>query len=487
MPDYIAIALIIGVAYNAATSQSIQSLLADKIDIVVSTDNSGDFKKIQDAINSIPDNNPVRKVLFLKKGKYVEKIVVPYKKTNITLVGENVDSTIISYNDASLETIAMNTFTSYTFRTDADDFEAMNITIENTATSAQAVALHGNGDRQTFLHCRVLGWQDTYFNNIRTRNYFKDCFMQGAVDYLFGFGIALFDSCIINTLRTDGYLTAAATSQNYKFGFVFSDCRITSQPEITSFYLGRPWFAYARTVFLNCWENSGVNAEGWKAWKGREDTCYYREYKCTGPGSGTSGRVYFGKQLTEQESRSYVMDSIFARSAFPQGADADTFETNTILRRFQVSTTPNMVDIAQAFLKCGRDTFPSYPALDWRPKLDTNSIYQVIKSNTVSFFDTIQTSIIPDHADNSFLGKIFRVSLVPVQNRLDIHLHSGNTGRFSFAMYDLRGKKVLCQSFIVNQGRTRVYAGSSTIAQGVYFYTARLNGTVFRGRIELYL
>jgi len=107
---------------DIAAAQSIQSQLAGKIDIVVATDNSGDYSKVQDAINAVPDNNAVRKVIFVKKGKYVEKIIVPYKKTNITLVGENVDSTIISYNDASLETIALNTFNSYTIRVDADDF-----------------------------------------------------------------------------------------------------------------------------------------------------------------------------------------------------------------------------------------------------------------------------------------------------------------------------------------------------------------------------
>ena len=183
-------------------AQSLQSILSNDIDIVVAPDNTGDYTKVQDAINAIPDNNPSRMVIFIKKGTYREKLIVPWKKTHLTLVGEQVDSTIITYNDASLETVAMNTFTSHSMRIDADYFEAMNLTISNTATSAQAVALHANGDCQTFLHCRIKGWQDTYFNNIRTRNYFKDCFMEGAVDYLFGFGIALFDSCLINTIRT---------------------------------------------------------------------------------------------------------------------------------------------------------------------------------------------------------------------------------------------------------------------------------------------
>jgi pectinesterase len=290
-------------------------------------------------------------VIFIKSGTYNEKIVVPYKKTNLTIVGENVDKTIITHNDASKETIAMNGFTSYTFRPDADDFTAMNLTIRNTATNAQAVALHTNGDRQVFLHYRIRGFQDTYLSNLRTRVYFKDCFVEGAVDYIYGWGITLFDSCQIHVIRDKGYMTAAATSKNYRFGFVFRTCKLTNSSAVSTYYLGRPWFPYAKTVFFTCNESAALNAAGWAAWAGREDSCYYREYKCTGGGSNTSRRVAFGKQLTDQEAKIYELDTIFSKNSSPQGPTADTAEVNAILRRFLVSTTPNMEQIALEILK----------------------------------------------------------------------------------------------------------------------------------------
>ncbi|MBN1130059.1 MAG: hypothetical protein JXA71_13795, partial [Chitinispirillaceae bacterium] len=431
-PTILFSALFLTAGVPAVSAPSLQSRLAGAIDLVVAADGSGDFLKIQDAINAIPDNNPVRTVIFIKKGTYREKIVVPWKKAHLTLVGEHVDSSIITFNDASLETVAMNTFTSYTLRADADHFEAMNLTVSNTATSAQAVALHANGDCQTFLHCRIRGWQDTYFNNIRTRSYFKDCVMEGAVDYLFGFGIALFDSCLVTTVRTDGYMTAAATSQNYRFGFVFMNSRIGNPSGITSFYLGRPWFAHSRTVLLNCWESGAVNPAGWKAWNGREDTCYYREYQCTGPGSNISARVPFGKQLTDQEAAAYKLDTIFSAKSFPQGAMADTFETNTILRRFQVSTTPNMVDIARAFLKCGRDTFPPIPAFDWRPRVDTNPVYAIVRANTARLFDSVRVKVNPPFSHRE--ATLPAVSLERKCNNLLIHLVVLRTGWFDFAL-----------------------------------------------------
>jgi pectinesterase len=472
-------------ATDAATAQSIQSQLAGKIDMVVAADNSGDYAKIQDAINAVPDNNSVRKVIFVKKGKYVEKIIVPYKKTNITLVGENVDSTSISYSDASLETIALNTFNSYTIRVDADDFAAMNITFENTATSAQAVALHTNGDRQTFLHCRIIGYQDAFFSNIRRRNYMKDCFCQGAVDYLFGFGIVLFDSCEINTIKSGGYMTAAATSENYQFGYVFMNCKLGSPAAVTSYYLGRPWFAYSHTVLYKCFENAAVNPAGWYAWAKREDTCYYREYNCTGPGATTAGRVVFGKQLTDQEAQSYVLDSIFSKNSFPQGATADTFETNTILRRFLVSTTPNMEQIAQVFLKCGRDTFPAIPSDNWQPRVDTNSIYAVIKANTVKFLDSGKVDIArnnaqPCHTDNT---PIFTNGIV--RDKISIVGFDGNSDKVVLTVYDLRGKSVLNKIFTSFSFKQNVATcDARELKQGSYLYLIRINGRSTHGKFE---
>jgi hypothetical protein len=360
----------------------------------------------------------------------------------------------------------------------------MNITFENTATSAQAVALHTNGDRQTFLHCRIVGYQDAFFSNIRRRNYMKDCFCQGAVDYLFGFGIVLFDSCQINTIKSGGYMTAAATSENYKFGYVFMNCKLSSPTSVTSYYLGRPWFAHSHTVLYKCFENAAVNPAGWYAWAKREDTCYYREYKCTGPGAGTTGRVVFGKQLTDQESQSYVLDSIFSKSSFPQGATADTFETNAILRRFLVSTTPNMEQIAQAFLKCGRDTFPPIPSDNWQPRVDTNSIYEVIKANTIKFMDSGKVDITQkarmDRADNSaiFVNGI-------VHNKISIVGLDGNFDNVLLTVYTLSGKAVLVKNFSSStSNQNSVSCDASRLKKGVYLYSMRINGADVRGKFE---
>jgi len=157
-------------------------------------------------------------------------------------------------------------------------------------------------------------------------------------------------------------------------------------------------------------------------------------------------QVVFGKQLTDQEAQSYVLDSIFSKNSFPQGVTADTFETNTILRRFLVSTTPNMEQIAQVFLKCGRDTFPPIPSDNWQPSADTNSIYTVIKANTVKFMDSGKVDITQkarmDRVEN---GAFFVQGIV--HDRISITGLSGHSMNATLTVYDLCGKSVLIRNF----------------------------------------
>ncbi len=379
-------------------AQSIYDQLAGKIYAVVDTGGNGDYKTVAEAISSIPDNNDTWKVIFVRKGTYYEKIVLGYKKTHVILVGEDVDSTKITYSDyASLYDNAIqhgHTFSTYTFRADANDFQAYNITFECTAgTKGQGVAFHSNGDHQILYHCRLLGYQDTYFDNFRTRRYIKDCFIEGAVDYIFGWGVTLFDSCQIHTSAA-GYISAAATPQYYEFGYVFKDCRLTTGLGISSVSLGRPWFDWSNICYFQCWEPQGIIPGGWTTWSEREKTCIYREFDCFGPGSDTTNRVYFGKQLDPAKAPRYNIDTIFAASNFPTylGYDGDTAELMFLFRRFQNSGYPERAD---TILYAGRDHYPTYPTDNWSPVF-YDTVYQVIKNSTYRMMDSINGKITID-------------------------------------------------------------------------------------------
>ena len=178
----------------------------------VSKDGSGNFKTIQDAIYAVRDLSQQQVTIFIKNGVYNEKVIIPSWKTNISLIGENKDSTIITYNDHAgkrlairdefLKTDTVRTYTSYTVLVEGNDCRIENITIKNTAGRVgQAVALHVEGDRFIAKNCVLLANQDTlYTATENSRQYYKDCYIEGTTDFIFGEATVVFQNCIIKSL-----------------------------------------------------------------------------------------------------------------------------------------------------------------------------------------------------------------------------------------------------------------------------------------------
>ena len=103
-----------------------------------------------------------------------------------------------------------------------------------------------------FINCRILGNQDTIYTGAKfTRLYFKDCYIDGTTDFIFGPSTALFEDCIIHSKR-NSYVTAASTPKEAKYGYVFKHCKLTAEPGVDKVYLGRPWRPYAYTLFIEC-------------------------------------------------------------------------------------------------------------------------------------------------------------------------------------------------------------------------------------------
>ncbi len=362
--------LFIAAFFASSCNSTFEKDLSKHVDIVVASDGSGDYETVMEAIAAAPSDSPDPVLIYIKNGLYHEKIIVPNDKPNLVFFGEDMDSTILSYNDRSVYTVELNTFTSHSVRVDASNVSFYNLTIRNPETGSQAVALHGNGDKQMFIHCRITGWQDTYYIDMRARNYFKDCFIEGATDFIFGFGIVVFDSCHINTLGR--YVTAASTPEQYKFGMVFRDCKITAKEGLGSYSLGRPWFDYARTVFMHCYESEGLSPEGWSAWGERQNTCFYREYKCYGPGSDTANRVFFGKQLTDKEAEEYTLENIYGAGNYPTG---DEDYSIYLEKRFVGHKNEPYLEYI-VFRADGE--WPEKPAEDWIPAPERDPWYKIL-------------------------------------------------------------------------------------------------------------
>lgn len=283
-------------------------------DYVVATDGSGDFFTIQEAIHAVPDfRKNVRTTILVRKGTYKEKIVIPESKINISLIGE--DGAVLTNDDYANKKNRfgenMGTSGSSTCYIYAPDFYAENLTFENAAGPVgQAVACFVSGDRAYFKHCRFMGFQDTlYTYGRKCRQYYEDCYIEGTVDFIFGWSTALFNRCHIHSKR-DGYVTAPSTDEGQKYGYVFYDCRLTADNGADKVHLSRPWRPYAQAVFIRCELGKHILPEGWHNWgkKESEKTVTYAEYDNRGEGANPKARATFARQL--KNLKGYETESI---------------------------------------------------------------------------------------------------------------------------------------------------------------------------------
>ncbi|WP_246070268.1 pectinesterase family protein [Mangrovivirga cuniculi] len=300
----------------------LQSLLvtsADEFDYIVSKDGKGDFNTVQAAIDAVPDMRKETTRILIKNGVYKEKLVLPASKTNVTFIGENPEKTIITFDDYASKKNEfgeeIGTSGSSGFYVFGNGFTAQNITFSNTAGPVgQAVAVRVDGDKVIFENCRFLGFQDTlYPHGDRSRQYYKNCYIEGTTDFIFGWSTAVFENCEIFSKEGGHYITAASTKEETDYGFVFLNCKLTGNAPENSVYLGRPWRDYAQTVFINCELGRHIKPEGWHNWSKpeAEKTAFYAEYNSSGPGANKSERVKWSHQLSSKEASQYSLTEVF--------------------------------------------------------------------------------------------------------------------------------------------------------------------------------
>lgn len=297
-----------------AVFQSFGFCSNDSYNKIVSKDGTGNYTTIQAAINDSKAFPYERITIYVKKGVYHEKVVIPEWNPNISVVGESVDETIIEYDDyfSKINLGVNSTFYTATLRVDGDNFLAKNITIKNTSGDVgQAIALFVNSSKAAFLDCKILGNQDTlYVTGKGFKNYFKNCFIEGTTDFIFGNATAYFDLCTINSVK-DSYITAASTDKETPFGFIFSSCTITANAGVSKVYLGRPWRIYAKTVFVSCTIGGHILPEGWHNWAKpeAEKNAFYAEGSNKGDGYRPKSRVAWSHQLTYKEVKKYTIEN----------------------------------------------------------------------------------------------------------------------------------------------------------------------------------
>jgi pectinesterase len=316
---------------SPTATQSIEEMIAEyncpdpekEADIVVAQDGSGDFETVGAAIEAIPHADFEGTRVRIEPGTYKEKLQLPSNKTDVTFVGggDSPEDTILTYDDHADKTDEngqpIGTSGSSSFFVWGPDFTAKNLTFRNNANPvAQAVAIRIDADRAAFENCRFIGNQDTLYNyGERTRQYFKDCYVEGDVDFIFGSAAAYFDNCEI-FCKDDGYIAAPAQPEDMDYGYVFNNCTVHGDAPAESVYLGRPWQRFGQAVFMNTSLSDIIRPQGWEPWveadhPDKTETAFMAEHANEGAGYKPNRRVDWSHQLSDSEAEAYTVENVF--------------------------------------------------------------------------------------------------------------------------------------------------------------------------------
>lgn len=275
-----------------------------------------DFPTIQMALDHAPQPGPGgRLYLKIAPGVYHERVIVTQNRPRTTMIGTGAKPEDVVITASQNAKSAGGTFFSSTVEIYGNGFEADNLTFENAAgNTGQAVAITVRSDKSVFKTCRFLGDQDTLFADFG-RQYYKDSYIQGGVDFIFGNATAVFDDDEIHEIRP-GYLTAQSrTSPEQTTGYVFRRAKITAADlGVKVFYLGRPWRPFARVVFLNSWMPQSLSPQGWSPWKkgGTIEDAFFAERGSVGPGARVKTFLDGSHELNKQEAAQFEPEKFLA-------------------------------------------------------------------------------------------------------------------------------------------------------------------------------
>ena len=309
------------VRFSAARAQSPPGN-ASVVRVIVSADGTADFPTIQRAVDHAPLEGNGRLEIAIRPGVYRERVKIPQDRPRVSLIGLGNDPSAVVITYSMSAAAAGGTFFSAVVEVQSEGFEAANLTIQNSfGPGSQAVALTVYSDRANVHDVRLLGWQDTLYA-AAGRQYYNKCYIEGAVDFIFGDAQAVFENSEIRSIG-DGFIAAESRkTPDGPQGFVFNKCKLTQGPAQGAtpakldkgVFLGRPWRPYSRVVYLDCWMDQHIREVGWDNWSdaANEKTAWFGEYHSTGPGANAGARAAWAHQLTEKDAAAFQTQKFLA-------------------------------------------------------------------------------------------------------------------------------------------------------------------------------
>lgn len=295
--------------------------------LIVRLGPSWTYSSVQQAIDALPDSGGE---IRLTPGVYREKVLITKSHVTLRGTGSAAGDVVIAWGDGAKQ--VGGTFKTATLEVRGDDFHAENLTVANdhwlrSSDPSQAVALYITGDRAVVTNVRMLGSQDTLYAASRkcdgpdcriSRQYFRDCYVEGHVDFIFGNSKAFFENCHIHAIAHDEVMLTAhmRTGPDEDRAYVFDHCRITSETGVGVLWLGRPWRDYSRVIFLNTRIDAPLHPDGWREWTPGETarlaTAFYAEYASSGIGAPRLAREPYSRQLSAVEARQWSARRLLA-------------------------------------------------------------------------------------------------------------------------------------------------------------------------------
>ncbi|MPT30409.1 MAG: T9SS type A sorting domain-containing protein [Chryseobacterium sp.] len=438
-----------GTSYGSTATVTTKATDPDVIR-TIAKDGSGDYTTVQAAFDAVPDNYTGRWIIHIKPGTYTERPTLLAAKSNVFLIGDDAATTIITNNisagDINPDTgLAYGTSLSQTMAIFGSDFTASKITIANTFVNStantqvnsqtQAVALKTQGDRQAFYDCRILGYQDTYLGNSIGRAYFKNSYIEGNVDFIFGRQTVVFDHCTTYINRNNSVVTAPSTEATTKFGFVFLDCNLTvpaagtadfNGATISNFHFGRAWQNTPKSAFIRCETPSMLNPTGWTTPINGVIPVTFVEYGNTGDGATPerlAQRANGGVVLSQAESLPYTISNVFKK-----------------------------------------DTDPSF-LFDWMPESSINIDFETL---AVSNIKGNKTLVYPN----------------PFSDQVTIAYDLKSNSDITVMIYDVNGRIVKnIKKSNEKSGQKELMIPTTDLKSGIYFYTLKNDTEQINGKL----
>ena len=306
------------------------------------------YATVQEAVDAVTGQSEFdRANIFIAPGTYHEFVTVYKPFISFIGTGDSPEATKITFSSAVATTGPFTWGQVVEIQDSATGFMARNLTFENSfpdRSIAPALAVRSAADRTIFDNVRFLGYQDTLLVDEMSRQYFRNSFITGDADFIFGNATAVFDHCTIES--TDfGWITAANTERLTANGLIFLDCDLvpgsnrdvgddhtTALPQTV--FLGRPWGltdpeTMPSAIFIRTQMGPHIIAAGWDPWDigginpaiDRHLLTRFSEFGSMdldgvplpdSNGDGTpNGRVSWADPMTAEQAANYTLEHIF--------------------------------------------------------------------------------------------------------------------------------------------------------------------------------